>query len=129
MNATLLARATTLSGIIVFMKNVEKTSSAATHAAITINTGHLAFTLMRTTPRHLLTKRHRFEGPGSEYGGTARERAGARHFVVYELRQPARADKEAGGGTLSRAFNKRPGGAHEKYASTAGSPRPGGVRP
>jgi hypothetical protein len=33
MNATLLAIATTLSGIIVFMKNDEKTSRAATHAA------------------------------------------------------------------------------------------------
>jgi hypothetical protein len=50
------------------------------------------------------------------YGGTARERAGTRRFVVYELRRPARADKEAGGGTLSLAFNKRPGGAHEKHA-------------
>src|SRR4029453_17382874 len=55
MNATLLAMATTLSGIIVFMKNVEKTSSAATHAAITIDTGHLAFTLIRTTPRAIFS--------------------------------------------------------------------------
>jgi hypothetical protein len=50
MNATLLAIATTLSGIIVFMKNVEKTRRAATHAAMTIDTGHLASTLMRMTP-------------------------------------------------------------------------------
>jgi hypothetical protein len=41
MNATLLAIATTLSGIIVFMKNDENTRRTATHAAMTINTGHL----------------------------------------------------------------------------------------
>jgi hypothetical protein len=35
--------ATTLSGIIVFMKNDENTRRAATHAAMTINIGgHLA---------------------------------------------------------------------------------------
>src|SRR4029453_9194655 len=43
MKATLLAMATTLSGIIVFMKNVEKTRRAATHAAMMINTWALAF--------------------------------------------------------------------------------------
>ena len=49
MKAMLLVIATTLNGIIVFMKNDEKTSRAATHAAITIDTAHLASTLMRTT--------------------------------------------------------------------------------
>src|SRR5213593_4349821 len=41
-NATLLVIATTLSGMIVFMKNDENTRRAATHAAMTINIGHLA---------------------------------------------------------------------------------------
>src|SRR4029450_4326590 len=49
MNATLLVIATILSGIIVFMKNDEKTSTAATHAAMTIDTGHLASVLTWTT--------------------------------------------------------------------------------
>jgi hypothetical protein len=34
--------ATTRSGIIVFMKNDENTRRAASHAAMTINIGHLA---------------------------------------------------------------------------------------
>ena len=41
-NAALLVIATILSGIIVFMKNDENTRMAATHAAMTINIGHLA---------------------------------------------------------------------------------------
>src|SRR5207247_7060918 len=39
----LLVIATSLSGIIVFMKNDENTRRAASHAAMTINIGHLAF--------------------------------------------------------------------------------------
>jgi len=41
MKATLLAIPTTRSGIIVFMKKVEKTSNDATHAAISNHMGDL----------------------------------------------------------------------------------------
>src|ERR687898_2083693 len=41
MKATLLAIPTTRSGIIVFIKKVEKTSNDATHAAITNHMSHL----------------------------------------------------------------------------------------
>src|ERR671910_380229 len=72
MNATLLAIATTLSGIIVFMKNEKKTSRAATHAAMTIAIAHLASRLMPTTSSHLLTARRRMRAQaGVGAGGVA----------------------------------------------------------
>src|SRR6266511_1279749 len=55
MNATLLVIATTLSGIIVFMKNDENTRRAATHAAMTIDTGHLASNVAVDYRCHFLT--------------------------------------------------------------------------
>src|SRR5439155_20606164 len=71
-NATLLVIATTLSGMIVFMKNDENTRRAATHAAMTINIGHLASHVdAYDSPGHFLTARPLREG-------AERRRAGVR---------------------------------------------------